>query len=118
LAERDDAGKKINGTKRHLLVDTLGLLIAVVVHPTDVQDRDGAKLLLGRFAETWKQLRLIWGRRWLRRATDRLGPFLRKREPSPRGDRETLRRRQMLQGVATSLGSSNAPSGGSGASAG
>jgi putative transposase len=55
-----DAGKKINGRKRHLLVDTLGLLIAVVVHPADVQDRDGAKLLLDRLAQTWKRLRLIW----------------------------------------------------------
>jgi putative transposase len=53
-------GKKINGRKRHLLVDTLGLLIAVVVHPADVQDRDGAKLLLDRLAQTWKRLRLIW----------------------------------------------------------
>ena len=36
------------------------MLIAVVVHPADVQDRDGAKLLLDRLAETWKRLRLIW----------------------------------------------------------
>lgn len=41
-----DAGKKIKGRKRHLLVDTLGLILAVVVHSTGVQDRDGAKLLL------------------------------------------------------------------------
>lgn len=41
-----DAGKKINGRKRHLLVDTLGLVLAVVVHSAGVQDRDGAKLLL------------------------------------------------------------------------
>ncbi|MFO0755400.1 MAG: transposase [Byssovorax sp.] len=38
-----DAGKKINGRKRYILVDTLGLLIAVVVHPANVQDRDGAR---------------------------------------------------------------------------
>lgn len=42
------------------MVDTLGLLIAVVVHPADVQDRDGAKLLLARIGDTWKRLRLIW----------------------------------------------------------
>jgi putative transposase len=41
-----DAGKKINGRKRHLLVDTLGLILAVVVHSAGVQDREGAKLLL------------------------------------------------------------------------
>jgi putative transposase len=41
-----DAGKKVHGRKRHLLVDTLGLILAVVVHSAAVQDRDGAKLLL------------------------------------------------------------------------
>jgi putative transposase len=42
------------------LVDTLGLLVAVVVHPADIQDRDGARLLLGILANTWKRIRLIW----------------------------------------------------------
>ncbi|MDB6033866.1 MAG: transposase [Verrucomicrobiales bacterium] len=37
-----DAGKKINGRKRHVLVDTLGLLLAVCVTPASIQDRDGA----------------------------------------------------------------------------
>ena len=43
-----DAGKKVTGRKRHILVDTLGLLLSVVVHPADVQDRDGAPLVLDR----------------------------------------------------------------------
>src|SRR5690348_11414594 len=43
-----DAGKKVTGRKRHILVDTLGLLLNVVVHPADVQDRDGAPLVLDR----------------------------------------------------------------------
>ena len=43
-----DAGKKIKGRKRHILVDTLGLLLNVVVHPADIQDRDGAFHLLRR----------------------------------------------------------------------
>ena len=43
-----DAGKKIKGRKRRILVDTLGLLLNVVVHPADVQDRDGAFHLLRR----------------------------------------------------------------------
>ena len=42
-----DAGKKIKGKKRHILVDTLGLLLNAVVHPADIQDRDGAGLVLG-----------------------------------------------------------------------
>ena len=41
-----DAGKKVTGRKRHILVDTLGLLLSVAVHPASVQDRDGARELL------------------------------------------------------------------------
>src|SRR5947209_6875260 len=52
--------KKVLGRKRHLLVDCLGLLLAVVVHPADVQDRDGAKLVLGRARGEFPSLRLIW----------------------------------------------------------
>ena len=50
-----DAGKKIKGRKRHLLTDTLGLPVAAVVHPADVQDRDGAPLVLAaaRFLYPW-----------------------------------------------------------------
>lgn len=43
-----DAGKKCKGRKRHIIVDTLGLLMAVVVHRADIQDRDGAKFLINR----------------------------------------------------------------------
>jgi Transposase DDE domain len=41
-----DAGKKIKGKKRHILVDTEGLLMQAIVHPADVQDRDGGVLLV------------------------------------------------------------------------
>ena len=41
-----DAGKKIKGKKRHILVDTQGLLLMAIVHAADVQDRDGGALLL------------------------------------------------------------------------
>ncbi|OLF04213.1 transposase, partial [Actinophytocola xanthii] len=41
-----DAGKKINGRKRFIATDTLGLLLVVLVLPASVQDRDGAKQLL------------------------------------------------------------------------
>ena len=41
-----DAGKKVKGKKRHVLVDTLGLLLSAAIHPADVQDRDGAIPLL------------------------------------------------------------------------
>jgi len=40
------AGKKIKGKKRHILVDTIGLLLHALVHPADIQDRDGGVLAL------------------------------------------------------------------------
>src|SRR3954451_17472882 len=42
-----DAGKKIKGKKRHVLVDTQGLLMQAIVHAADIQDRDGGVLLMG-----------------------------------------------------------------------
>ena len=41
-----DAGKKIRGKKRHILVDTQGLLIHAIVHAADIQDRDGGELVM------------------------------------------------------------------------
>jgi putative transposase len=55
-----DAGKKVKGPKRHILVDVMGLLIAVKVHEADIQDRDGAKLLLSKVAGKLPRLQLIW----------------------------------------------------------
>ena len=55
-----DKAKNVVGRKRHLLVDTLGLLMVVVVTAACVQERDGAKLVLGRFTGACKKMRLIW----------------------------------------------------------
>ena len=55
-----DSGKQVNGRKRHVLVDTLGLLLAVIVTTASVQDRDGAYLLLTHLGGFCKKLRLIW----------------------------------------------------------
>lgn len=55
-----DAGKLIKGRKRHILVDTLGLLLVVVVTVASVQDRDGARLLLRQLPGHCKKLRKIW----------------------------------------------------------
>ena len=41
-----DAGKKIKGKKRHVLVDTQGLLMQAIIHAADIQDRDGGVLLM------------------------------------------------------------------------
>ena len=45
-------GKKINGIKRHFLVDVLGLILFVVVHTADIQERAGAKLVLAKAAQS------------------------------------------------------------------
>jgi len=42
------------------VVDTLGMILAIVVHEASIQDRDGAKLVLERFAKGWTRLKLIW----------------------------------------------------------
>jgi putative transposase len=46
-----DTGKKVNGRKRYIVVDTLGLILALVVHPADVQDYDGAVQVLAILRE-------------------------------------------------------------------
>lgn len=55
-----DAGKKVKGRKRHILVDTLGLLLIVVIHTASIQDRDGAKLVLGQVPGRFPRLARIW----------------------------------------------------------
>jgi putative transposase len=55
-----DAGKKVTGRKRHLAVDTLGLILAVVVHRADVQDQDGARLLLEQMREGFGRLKVLF----------------------------------------------------------
>ena len=42
------------------MVDTLGLLLAAVVHPADIQDRDGARLVLERLVGRYDRLQVIW----------------------------------------------------------
>jgi putative transposase len=55
-----DAGKKVTGRKRHLAVDTLGLILAVVVHRADLQDQDGARLLLDLVRHGFGRLKVIF----------------------------------------------------------
>ena len=50
----------MKGRKRHIVVDTLGLLLAVAVHPANIQDRDGAKLVLEGMVGQYPRLRVIW----------------------------------------------------------
>jgi putative transposase len=55
-----DAGKKVNGRKRHIVVDTVGNLLEVVVHAAGIQDYHGAKGLLLKLTQTVTSLRKIW----------------------------------------------------------
>lgn len=55
-----DGGKLINGRKRHAVVDTLGLLLAVMVTAADIGDRAAAQVLLAQVAAAHHRLALIW----------------------------------------------------------
>jgi putative transposase len=50
----------VSGRKRHILVDTLGLLIRIVVHPADVADRDGGRDLLAPLHGRCPRLTKLW----------------------------------------------------------
>ena len=55
-----DGGKQVKGRKRHVLVDTLGLLLSVDVTPANVSDREGARRLLVGLKPLAPRLELIW----------------------------------------------------------
>jgi transposase len=55
-----DAGKKVNGRKRHIVVDTMGLLLAVIITTASVQDRDGACAVLERLRFAMPSVVHIW----------------------------------------------------------
>ena len=74
-----DAGKKVKGRKRHIVVDTLGHLLEVVVHAASIQDRDGAKLVFSKLSQATKDS--------LRRTSGRMAAM---RAPSSTGCRENL----------------------------
>jgi transposase len=73
-----DAAKKINGRKRHIVTDTAGHLIGVVVHSADIQDRDGAPAVLASIRRLYPWLRHLfadtaYAGEKLRRALDAFG---------------------------------------------
>jgi putative transposase len=55
-----DGGKKVNGRKRHILVDVLGLLLIVLITPANVQDRDGAVPVLMAAHAAYRTLKHVW----------------------------------------------------------
>ena len=97
-----DAGKKINGHKRHIVTDTLGLLVGLLVHGAQVQDRDGAPELLKTIRHRFPWLRHLfadgaYAGPKLRGALDRIGDW-------DGADRQTLRSRRGLRGLAAPMG--------------
>ncbi|RMD95805.1 MAG: IS5 family transposase [Bacteroidetes bacterium] len=56
-----DGGKKITGRKRHIVVDTLGLLLVAVVHGADLQDYEAGHFVLHRIRESFRRLKIVYG---------------------------------------------------------
>jgi transposase len=106
-----DAGKKIMGRKRHIVVDTLGLLVGVVVHAADIQDRDGAPVVLKSILKRWPWLRHVFADGGyagpkLRNALQKVGKFtmeIIKRSDSAKGF-EVLPRRWVVERTFAWLG--------------
>lgn len=55
-----DAGKKVKGRKRHIVVDVLGFILAIVITPASVQDRDGAVPVVEKVALEHSTIRKLW----------------------------------------------------------
>jgi len=55
-----DAGKKVKGRKRHLAVDTLGLVLGILITSAATQDRDAARNLIGVLVKMFGRLQIIW----------------------------------------------------------
>ena len=55
-----DAAKRINGRKRHTVVDTLGLMMSLVIHTADIQDQEGAKLTIQELEKRFPRLKVIF----------------------------------------------------------
>jgi hypothetical protein len=101
---------RVKGVKYHVLVDTLGLLLNVVVHAADIQDRDGAALVLDRHTRAlFPFIAAIFAQRLPRRFAERnrLGAASRRRgTPDWRlaaARRQALRHRPGLHGAAQAL---------------
>ncbi len=108
-----DGGKKVNGRKRHLLVDSSGLVLCAQVHAADIADRDGACPLLTAAAARFAKLKHLLGGRRLPGPTRRLdqGAFGLERGSRPKAEPPGLvpRRRRTaadarVYGAQTALG--------------
>ncbi len=98
-----DAGKKIKGKKRHIVVDTQGLLIHAIVHAADIQDRDGGELVMATMFGMFPFLLKLYADGGYQ------GPAVSRRPQenhgsSQRRDRQALRSSQGLRRPAEAMG--------------
>lgn len=106
-----DAGKKVMGRKRHIVVDTLGLMVGLVIHAADIQDRDGAPAVLKSILKRWPWLRHVFADGGyagpkLRGALQKVGKFtleIIKRSDTAKGF-EVLPRRWVVERTFAWLG--------------
>jgi len=106
-----DAGKKVKGRKRHVVVDTLGLLVGLAVHAADIQDRDGAPAALASIRNAYPWLRHVfadgaYAGPKLRDALDRIGAWtlqIVKRSDTAKGF-EVIPRRWVVERTFAWLG--------------
>ena len=89
-----DAGKRIKGRKRHIVTDTVGLLVGLVIHGADIQDRDGAPEVLASIAKTYPLLRHIFADGGYSGPKPTRGD--REDRPLDHSDRQALRHRDRL----------------------
>ena len=94
-----DAAKKVNGRKRHIAVDTTGLLLEVLATSASVQDRDAARPLLFKLKRSRRRVRRAWADAVYTRKTAALGRGL---PQAHRRDRQTPRRPAHLRGPGRS----------------
>src|SRR5512135_2953387 len=105
-----DAHKKVNGRKRHLVVDTLGMVVAAVVHSAGLQDRDGAKRVLeklkGRFPRLEKILADGIYNGGIAQWAKKIGGWIRELVVRPEGQRkfEVLKWRWIVERTFAWLG--------------
>lgn len=119
-----DGAKKLNGRKRHLLVDTTGLVLTAKVHAANIQDRAGVSVVLAGARDTFPRMAHIWldqgytgsGRTWIERELSWEAEIVKRpptwywcapgEEPPPRPRFSVLPRRWVVERTFAWLGQS------------